>query len=419
MKTTFYLLLILCLAACKKDTPSAQWEEKDPFRDAALSYLRQKMGDHFSQLDTLSSKTLRYKNRNIGLSVNKKDTRGFMLLHWDAGRFTGSEIHWEVIEGKERNGSITIRSLEEGTLEKLVVRNNKVVSVNTAKAGPGNSTTTSARVPGYEMPEIVITAYVKNYYFEFISLYWMLNQNTYYRDLYYYKQHDSYGTGGGNPGYTGNAVVEAAPAVYAPDIPVTDIKKELKCFTQNPAAVYTVSVKVNQSVPGSRDIFDPTADFTAGHAFLSLAQRNADGSVIQRNIGFYPKSSAKPGNSTDQSVFGDDTNTPYDVSLTIVISASEMQDIVNALISQQSNQYDLNNFNCTNSVVSALDAANIHLPRTKSSGLFFNGLNPADLGEDIRSLNINALSAASGGKKIVRTLSQSNSQQAPQKAGGC
>ena len=96
-----------------------------------------------------------------------------------------------------------------------------------------------------------------------------------------------------------------------------------------------------------------------------------------------------------------------------------MNSVLTQLKYQQALQYDLNNFNCTNSAMEALNSINIYLPSTKSDELLFSGNDPGDLGEDLRNLNLNAFSAENGDRKIVRTASNSDNQYPKEKTGSC
>ena len=149
-----------------------------------------------------------------------------------------------------------------------------------------------------------------------------------------------------------------------------------------------------------------------------MEQHNSDGSAIIRNIGFYPKNSSKPGDPIDAAIFGEDSNTPFDVSLKISVSGADFITVIHRLESQTL-VYDLDNFNCTNSAMDALKSININLPSTKSNSALFSGNNPGDLGEDIRNMDLNNFSANNGSRKITRTVSNSNNQTAPKRSGGC
>jgi hypothetical protein len=68
---------------------------------------------------------------------------------------------------------------------------------------------------------------------------------------------------------------------------------------------------------------NPLSPFPVGHTFLTLEQHNADGTSIIRTVGFYPKNSVKPGNEKDQSIFGNDSYKPYDVSLNFTVTSPQ------------------------------------------------------------------------------------------------
>ena len=93
--------------------------------------------------------------------------------------------------------------------------------------------------------------------------------------------------------------------------------------------------------------------------------------------------------------------------------------VLNNLIGQQSLMYDLNSFNCTNIVINALNSNDIHLPATNTNNMLFNGNNPADLGEDIRVLNLDNFSENNSNRKVIRKQSNDNSQKPSTKSGGC
>src|SRR5664279_1268797 len=170
----------------------------------------------------------------------------------------------------------------------------------------------------------------------------------------------------------------------------------VKCFTNNSTSTYNISVNINEPDPGTRDVVNPFSSFPVGHTFLTLEQHNADGTSIIRTVGFYPKNSVKPGRETDQAIFGNDSYTPYDVSLNFTVTGTQLSKVASTLVNQQAYQYDLDNFNCTNAAMDALKSININLPDTKSDEPLFSGNDPGDLGEDIRSLILNDFSTENG-----------------------
>lgn len=102
------------------------------------------------------------------------------------------------------------------------------------------------------------------------------------------------------------------------------------------------------------------------------------------------------------------------------MTGKELNTVINTLLNQQDNNYELNNFNCVNSAAAALASIKVNLPLTKSGDqTFFSGNNPGDLGQDIRNLDLNSFSRNNGNRNVYRTVSDRNNQQAKTKAGTC
>ncbi len=417
--------------SCQKEILAPVTTVQKSFSDSAIQYLKAKLSDaDFYNLDVNSFQVLRLKNKNIGIKIFEKGMSpdNFILLKKDAENFTGNRVSISGIKSKEHDGNILLEALDKTSNTKFIVENNKVVRIitndNTGSkiSIPKNySNSISQKTETYVLPEVVIVVYRQAVEIDFGSLFWLFNQAAAYDSYYFYLDNAAGGGGGGGGGgsNTSNDNVAAAPKTYSPDSPVSDVKNEVKCFTNNSSSSYAITVNINQPVPGSREIFEPLANFPVGHTYLTLQQNNADGSSIIRNIGFYPKNIVKPGSSTDVATFGEDSNTPFDVSLRISVSGSDFNTVVNNLVGQQRLMYDLDNFNCANSAIGALQSININLPDTKSNNVLFSGSNPADLGEDIKNLNLDKFSADNGGRKVVRTQSSDNSQKPPAKKGGC
>ncbi len=419
----------MIVISCKKENFAPLTTVQPSFSDSAIQYLKTKLSDaDFSTLDVKSLQVLRLKNKNIGIKIFEKGLGpdNFILLKKEAYNFTGNRVSISGIKSKEHNGNILLEALDKTSNTKFIVENNKVFRIiTTNNAGSKISipkiyaNSVNQKTETYELPEVVIIAYRPAVEINFTSLYWLFNQAEAFGPYYSSFNEGSGGGSGGGGSVSSSDNVVAAPKIYSPDKPVSDIKEEVKCFTNNSSSTYNITVNVNQPVPGSREVFEPFATFQVGHSYLTLQQINTDGSSITRNLGFYPKTTVKPGSSTDLSTFGDDTNTPFDVSLTITVSGSEFSTVVNNLVGQQSLNYDLNSFNCTNSLINALNSININLPGTSSNNLLFSGKNPADLGEDIRGLNIDNFSANNGGRRVIRKQSNDNTQKPPAKSGGC
>jgi hypothetical protein len=434
-KATFYFgfIFILIFFSCKKENISINQVSQKSFSDSSVQYLKTQLpSEDFEKLDVQNKKVLRYHGKNIGVQIFEKNQSSgkYLLVKKDGNSYSGNWIdmsNLKLSNDSLANGTVRLQNINRETQVNLTVKNNEVTqaiktSNNFSHYQIINYKHLDKRLCSYsreekeevELPEIII---YRSPDVDFISLYWLFDEASEFEDMYYGGGgggETNFGGGGGNSSDN----VTSAPTFTPPTKPIADIKTEVKCFSNNASSTYSISVNINEPSPGTRNVFEPFASFLVGHTFLTLEQHNADGSSIVRNIGFYPKNSVKPGDPLDAAIFGDDSNTPFDVSLKIQVSGSDFNTVIHNL-ANQTLVYDLNNFNCTNSAMDALKSININLPSTKSNGALFSGNDPGDLGEDIRNMDLNNFSAANGGRQITRTLSNSNNQTAPLRNGDC
>ena len=218
------------------------------------------------------------------------------------------------------------------------------------------------------------------------------------------------------------ANVSESPTFVAPDYPIGSITEELKCFSSQSSSSYRITVNVNQPRPNSRDLVNLGNVHSVGHTYLTLEQDNSNGTKIIRNVGFYPKYYAKPGASEDASVFGEDSQTPASVSLKITVNYADFNSVLQNLKSQARLNYNVDWFNCSTSVIDNLHSININLPSTiRNDNLIspFTGNDPADLGEDIRNLNLSNFSQQNGNRVMSISTSNANDLMPPSRAGSC
>jgi len=185
------------------------------------------------------------------------------------------------------------------------------------------------------------------------------------------------GSGGGsgaNEGSTYTTTETASITVINPDYPINDILKFIECFdTTKPAKL---TIYVDQPVSNSNIV----ASFSSvGHAFIGISQ--GDNSST---FGFYPNSPTNPWSPEATPIFGDDNHHSYDVSLTLDITASQLEDIIK-LTKDFNDNYDLNNNNCTDFAIQIGNKAGLNLPECNSSWGVGGGSNPAKLGQYLRS----------------------------------
>mgnify|MGYP000307979927 FL=1 len=185
------------------------------------------------------------------------------------------------------------------------------------------------------------------------------------------------------------------------------VNLQLYHYTGNNPVKYTdpngremIKIYVNQ--PGSggdRDTYEYTGgkNFDTGHAFIELKENDkAEGKFF----GFYPDSSQTDfsrkelilGNDVKGKVV-DDSNYDFskvDVTKEFEISNDDFKAALDYVgnIKKEGKKYNLSEFNCTDFVIEAANAAGIKLPDTQGSWPFGRGSNPGDLGEDLRNFSI-------------------------------
>lgn len=433
MKRIYYFLIILfalSISNCGKENQvQKNTYYSKAFSDSAIQYLKSQLSkEDFATLDIISINTLKYKEINLAVKVIQKGTLGqrFILLHKSINGFEGNWVDLSSLiknTPEEYSGKVVLSTLQNNPLNEFTVLNNKVTKILypdkedkalTSSNAKTNRTNISTPDHPEMLDEVIVIGYISSQPVSFMSFYWMFNQDSFYNNVY------SSGFGGGGGSNTSNNVT-IAPKFISPDHPTPDIKKELKCFTMDSKSTYWVTINVNQPVPNSRDLGNMDSRYVVGHTYMTLEEGFSNGNSVIRNVGFYPVTGAKPGSSIDKSVFGDDSNTPFSVSLKISMSGNEFNTLLSTISSNQLQNFDLNNFNCTSSTIETFNSVNIHLPSTKSDAPLYKGNNPADLGQDIRNMDLNKFSSENGGRKVIRNVSKNNANNInpPAKAGVC
>jgi len=182
-------------------------------------------------------------------------------------------------------------------------------------------------------------------------------------------------------GYVKDSYGNCVEAVYVDTSTpkIRDVTKELECFDRSAPA--KLIIYVEQAIENSREV---TARL--GHTFIGLEQNE-----VVRNLGFYPNNGGAANLISNQdSEIHNNSGSPYHVSITINISASELNNIINYIIDYPE-KYDLNNYNCSDFGIEVARKGGLALPKTNGSyGFLFEGRNPGDLGEDIRELTLSS-----------------------------
>jgi hypothetical protein len=185
---------------------------------------------------------------------------------------------------------------------------------------------------------------------------------------------------------------------------IANIAAYFQCFTNGsaPDHTYSVQVCVDQPQPGTRDPWGLTPGgiggssaagnvVNTGHTFLILTENN-QGTIITRNVGFYPSGMVVPTTTgaSSQGVLGDDETHTYNVSLTINVSSTQFFSILNyvALGNNPGFYYNLNTDNCSTFAINAMAAGGITLPSTHGTWPGGSGDDPGDLGQDILGMSM-------------------------------
>ena len=90
--------------------------------------------------------------------------------------------------------------------------------------------------------------------------------------------------------------------------PIPDVKKYIQCFTAS-GTNCSVSILVDQPVPGTTILTNNLGK--PGHTFLVFTQTLPNGTVVTRNIGFYPSTMTSPLNTSSPGQLNDDSNHSY------------------------------------------------------------------------------------------------------------
>ncbi|HVU57991.1 MAG TPA: hypothetical protein VHD83_23180 [Puia sp.] len=213
----------------------------------------------------------------------------------------------------------------------------------------------------------------------------------------------SYGgiVSGGSGNASGNIHVNlaASPVIYSPTRIITDIRDYLKCFQNTPGATFQVTVCVDEPSPGSRNPWVIKLDdgasgsgaTSAGHTYLVLTENMPGGWSITRNVGFYPSKGVWPLSDPVPGVLNNDETSPFNIAAQYNISNTLFFAMLQYIIGSADSYYQVNTFNCTNFALDALDVGHIYLPHTIGYWIGGMGVDPGDLGEDIRGFDFTGM----------------------------
>ena len=168
--------------------------------------------------------------------------------------------------------------------------------------------------------------------------------------------------------------------VEGPDTPIENMSDYLNCFnTGIDAPSSKITIYVDEPTNNSDALYGSDS---VGHTFVSIQQGNNIAS-----FGFYPENSLLSFFTSVDGVMGNNSNTAFDVSLTIEnISPTTLQSIINMSISFS--DYDLGGQNCTDLAIDLANIAGLDMPECNANPLYFYGSTPGNAAEYIRNLTL-------------------------------
>lgn len=416
-----FIIFSLMIASCEKRDYTGSTPRRQTFVKEAIQYFDSQVSDEeLAAFNTSSPNLIRYQGEPMAVRIPAADhsPNHFVLLYKKAGRFTGyradvSGLH-KLADTYE--GTVSILDLKNQLLTRYTVEENKVTEIYDALQGRDvmlNVPSLSSPDNPYELEAVIVTPDRRDNN-DYYSMFWFLNQDNMFRECYF-PTDENMRNGGGES----ISEMEAAIVFAGPEHPIKDIKEELKCFTIDPKATYSVAVNVNQPEPNSNNLVNIANSHNVGHTYITLQEQLPNGDVIVRNVGFYPMNSAKPGNKEDESIFGEDSQTSFSVSLKVSISSNEFRVFLDDLKNDQNLKYNLESYNCTTAAIHTFNTVNVKIPSTYRESFKFDGNNPADLGQDIRKLDLNKFSKENANKQVIRTVSKKNDMFPPNRVGVC
>lgn len=169
-------------------------------------------------------------------------------------------------------------------------------------------------------------------------------------------------------------------AVEAVQDPIENMEDYLDCFDTTQSA--SLIIYVNEPTDGTSNLISIRGG--VGHTFVSIQQ----GSNIA-TYGFYPENSLSNLVRGTQGVMEDNSNTEYDVSITINnISPSDLQKIITLSKSYSISDYHLSQRNCTDMGIALGNLAGLPIPECNANPIYFFGSTPGRLGEYMRNLTL-------------------------------
>lgn len=175
-----------------------------------------------------------------------------------------------------------------------------------------------------------------------------------------------------------NLELSNTPIIVGPNNPIENMIEYLECFDLTQGA--QITIHADQPVANTNWAISSSGN--VGHSFITIKQ-----GINIMTFGFYPAvGTGFMGNVTG--VMNNDQSHTYDVSLTMNIDATTLQNIILHSVESSVENYNLNNNNCTDFIIEISDILGLSIPDCYSSWGLGGGSNPGKFGQFIRTMTL-------------------------------
>ena len=405
-KFAVILTVSLVYLACKKESfPNpASFEEKTTVE--TRSYLKNQMPEKdFDQLDWSNvTEGKLSNNRFVVILKDKTDPFKYVIAARSEHGWAANHISIQSdLIGK--TSKIVKQNLQKTTTKSIIVVNGKAEKTSGLIMPSTNSLKVKTLLSETGLPDVTVSAvrYLSTP-IDLMSLYWLLDQNINYWNIYV----DMGNTNGSQYLLESNDIAYEIEFDDSMDQQTVDIFKLMNCFGDVPSSGATYSATLSADIPINGKPNRWLSGGNPGHTFLTLTKTNGSVSVTQV-FGFYPSYGPKSliADPVPQAI-KDDSNHEADASITMPnISSSDFNAMAARAMILSSQQYDLNDFNCTTFAVDVFNMARPENEIAVSNNPLFGGKMPGGLfnalnvlknnnGPEAANINMNKTNAPTG-----------------------
>lgn len=318
---------------------------KDKVKEtAAINVSIEKLNSYNWEL----TKEIKLKNDSIIIIVpNKVNSNKFLIA---TNKSTSLDINQIEIENQANNTiKISNRSLINNSLVINYFINGKFCKLDNNIKSNSNSKTKSFVSGDMTLPDVVVTAYLPSdySYIDFLSLYWLFNQNPLYINLYI----PSLATTTGIQYFLNYQIayeIEFDDRLTRNRINLQKLKNCLDAFVPTNGASY--KVELCSDIPVDDHPEWNVLGNKPGHAFLQVTKTNGLYSAT-RSFGFYPKDlNLNTITNSIESTILEDNYHEYNAKISMELSETQYNNLMNYSInlSNTKSQYNIFNYNCVN-----------------------------------------------------------------------